>query len=460
MLAWAAAQFMRAVDIIRKKRDAGELTREEINFLIQGATHNSIPDYQLAAFLMAVVWRGMSPAEVAALTEAMLHSGEVVDFSGLRGSKVDKHSTGGVGDKTSLVIAPIVAAASREDARVYVPMISGRGLGHTGGTLDKLESIPGFRVNLSLHEFRAVLETCGCALIGQTPEIAPADKKLYALRDVTATVESPALICGSIMSKKLAEGIDALVLDVKTGSGAFMKSQSDAENLATILVETGKRMDKKVVALITDMEQPLGRKVGNALEVEECLDVLRGEGPADLRELCLELSAWMFVLGERTKTVADGRALAAEMIASGRARDTFREVIRLQGGDAKVVDDTERLPRARHQSHVAAAASGYVTGIHCEQVGIASMMLGGGREKKEDSVDPAVGLVIEKKIGDAVEAGEPLCAVHYNLEARLAQATELLKDSFVIGPQPPAPMPLVRKIIGDAAAEAFAINKK
>lgn len=446
---------MRAVDIIRKKRDAAELSREEIDFMIEGVTRDRIPDYQIAAWLMAVLLRGMSRAEVAALTEAMLLSGLVLDFSDLPAAKVDKHSTGGVGDKTSLVIAPVVAAAG-----LYVPMISGRGLGHTGGTLDKLESIPGFSVNLSLGEFRRVLELTHCALIGQTPEIAPADKRLYALRDVTGTVESPALICGSIMSKKLAEGIGALVLDVKTGSGAFMKSQSDAENLATMLVETGRRMGKKVVALITDMEQPLGRKVGNALEVEECLDVLRGEGPADLRELCLELSAWMFVLGERTKTVADGRALAAEMIASGRARDTFREVIRLQGGDAKVVDDTERLPRARHQSHVAAAASGYVTGIHCEQVGIASMMLGGGREKKEDSVDPAVGLVIEKKIGDAVEAGEPLCAVHYNLEARLAQATELLKDSFVIGPQPPAPMPLVRKIIGDAAAEAFAINKK
>ncbi|MGH9757302.1 MAG: thymidine phosphorylase, partial [Candidatus Acidiferrales bacterium] len=350
---------MRAVDFIRKKRDAGELTREEINFLIQGATHNTIPDYQLAAFLMAVVWRGMSPAEVAALTEAMLHSGEVVDFSGLRGSKVDKHSTGGVGDKTSLVIAPIVAAASSKDAPVYVPMISGRGLGHTGGTLDKLESIPGFRVDLSLREFRTVLETCGCALIGQTPEIAPADKKLYALRDVTATVESPALICGSIMSKKMAEGIDALVLDVKTGDGAFMKTEPDSENLARLLVDTGTRMGKKVVALITDMEQPLGRAIGNALEVRECLDVLNGAGPADLRELCLELSAWMLVLAGRSKNSLEGRALAAEMIATGRARDTFREVIRLQGGDAGVVDDPGRLPRAAHLTQVKAQAGGY-----------------------------------------------------------------------------------------------------
>src|SRR5579863_5393536 len=293
---------MRAVDIIRKKRDAAELSREEIDFLVQGATSGAIPDYQLAAWLMAVIWRGMSAAELAALTEAMLHSGEVIDFSGMPGAKVDKHSTGGVGDKTSLVLAPVVAAGG-----VKVPMISGRGLGHTGGTLDKLESIPDFNVNLTLTEFRRVLETCGCALIGQTAEIAPADKKIYALRDVTATVESPYLICASIMSKKMAEGIDALVLDVKTGDGAFMKKQQDAEYLAELMVETGVRMGKKVVALITDMEPPLGRKIGNSLEVEECIEILDGKGPDDLRELCLELSAWMFVLGGKSKSIADGR---------------------------------------------------------------------------------------------------------------------------------------------------------
>src|ERR1700675_2008155 len=325
---------MRAVDIIRKKRDAAELSREEIAFLVQGATHDRIPDYQIAAFLMAVVWRGMTRAELAALTESMLNSGEVLDWSDLPGPKVDKHSTGGVGDKTSLVIAPVVAAAG-----LYVPMISGRGLGHSGGTLDKLESIPGFNVNLKLDEFRRVLEKCRCGLIGQTPEIAPADKRLYALRDVTSTVESPYLICASIMTKKMAEGIDALGLDVKTGDGAFMKKQADAEYLAELMVETGTRMGKKVVALITDMEQPLGRKVGNALEVEECIEIMDGKGPNDLRELCLELSAWMFVLGNRSKSVAAGRALAAEMIASGRARDTFREVIHLQGGDPRVIED-------------------------------------------------------------------------------------------------------------------------
>jgi pyrimidine-nucleoside phosphorylase len=444
---------MRAVDLIRKKRDATELTREEIEFLVKGATDGSIPDYQIAAWLMAVVWRGMTRAELAALTEAMLHSGSLLDFSGLPRKKadprtgahgfVDKHSTGGVGDKTSLIIAPVVAAAG-----LMVPMISGRGLGHTGGTLDKLESIPGFNVNLSQSEFRSVLSQCGCALIGQTPEIAPADKKLYALRDVTATVESPYLICASIMSKKLAEGIGALVLDVKTGDGAFMKKEKDSVFLAELMVETGTRMGKKVVALITDMEQPLGRKVGNALEVEECIEVLAGGGPEDLKELCLELSAWMFFLGERTRSVPEGKQLAGEMISSGRAREKFREIIRLQNGDPRVMDDPGRLPRARHTVDVTTSRAGYLAGIRCEQVGVASMLLGGGREKKEDPIDPAVGLVLHKKTGDAVATGDALCTVHYNAEARLGDALELLEESFLIGPKLPPARPLVRRIIG------------
>jgi pyrimidine-nucleoside phosphorylase len=434
---------MRAVDIIRKKRDAGELTREEIEFLVRGATDDSVPDYQLAAWLMAVVWRGMSQAELAALTEAMLHSGQVLDLSDVPGVKVDKHSTGGVGDKTSLVIAPIVAAAG-----LPVPMISGRGLGHTGGTLDKLEAIPGFNVNLSLADFRRVLKECGCALIGQTPEIAPADKKLYSLRDVTATVESPYLICASIMSKKLAEGIDALVLDVKTGDGAFMKKETDAVYLAELMVETGKRMGKKMVALITDMEQPLGCKVGNALEVEECLEVLAGGGPEDLRQLCLDLSAWMLTLGGKCKKVSQGREIASEMISSGRARDRFREIIRLQGGDAEVVDDPGRLPKAKQMAKAFTMKAGYITAIHCEQVGVASMLLGGGREKKEDSVDPAVGVVLEKKVGDEVKAGSALCTIHFNSEERKGEALAMLGGSFVIGPKKPAARPLVRRIIG------------
>jgi pyrimidine-nucleoside phosphorylase len=451
---------MRAVDLIRKKRDAGELTREEIEFLVKGATHGSIPDYQMAAWLMAVVWRGMTKAELAALTEAMLYSGQVLNFDDLPRKKsdpleaipgfVDKHSTGGVGDKTSLVIAPVVAAGG-----LMVPMISGRGLGHTGGTLDKLESIPGFNVNLSLEEFRLVLSECGCSLIGQTAEIAPADKKLYALRDVTSTVESPYLICASIMSKKLAEGIDALVLDVKTGDGAFMKQEKDAIYLAELMVETGKRMGKKVVALITDMSQPLGYKIGNSLEVEECIETLHGGGPEDLRELCLDLSAWMFYLGARTASVREGKELAAEMITSGRARDTFREIVRLQGGDPRVLEDPARLPQARHKTDVVTSSAGFVTGIRCEHVGVASMLLGGGREKKEDSVDPAVGIVLHKKVGDAVEVGSPLCTMHYNSEHRLDEVRELLGESFLIGPKATTAPRLVRQIIGmDGSAKS------
>jgi pyrimidine-nucleoside phosphorylase len=440
------ARTLRLVDVIRKKRDGAELAPEEIHYLVSGYTQGTIPDYQVSAWLMAVVLRGLSRAEIAALTEAMLHSGSVLDFSDLAGRKVDKHSTGGVGDKTSLVIAPLVAAA----AGVVVPMISGRGLGHTGGTLDKLESIPGFNVNLSLERFRAVLATCGCALIGQTAEIAPADKKLYALRDVTGTVESPGLICASIMSKKLAEGVDGLVLDVKTGSGAFMKKEEDAVHLAELMVETGRRMGKKMVALITDMDQPLGRKVGNALEIEECLEVMRGEGPADLRELCLELAAWMLYTAGRVVTLDSGRELAAELIASRAALEKFRDIIVLQGGDSTVVDDLERLPRAQNRTDVPSPSSGYVSAIQCEHVGTACVVLGGGREKKEDSVDPAVGLVLHKKVGDPVQAGEALCTVHYNSDARLAEARRLLEVSYSITAAPPSQKrPLVHRVIAE-----------
>src|SRR6202007_3159479 len=311
---------MRAVDLIRKKRDSGEHSRKEINFLISGYTRGEIPDYQMSAWLMAAWIRGLDRSELASLTEAMLYSGEVVNLSDLPGKKVDKHSTGGVGDKTSLILAPIVAAGG-----VNVPMISGRGLGHTGGTLDKLESIPGFNTSLSLKEFRRVLGECGMGLIGQTAEIAPADKKIYALRDATSTVENIGLICASIMSKKLAEGIDALVLDVKTGSGAFMSKEQDAIALAEVMVDTAKRMGKKVVALITSMDQPLGRAAGHSNEVIECLEVLNGRGPADLRDLSVELSAWMFLLGERTRTIEEGRRLAETMIATGQAKEKFRE---------------------------------------------------------------------------------------------------------------------------------------
>ncbi len=436
--------FMRTVDLIRRKRDSGELTREEIEQFIAAYTAGDIPDYQMSAWLMAVVLRGMTRPEIAALTEAMLHSGQVLDFSGLAGCKVDKHSTGGVGDKTSLVVAPIVAAGG-----LKVPMISGRGLGHTGGTLDKLESIPGFNANLSLADFRRVLQTCGCSLIGQTAEIAPADKKMYALRDVTGTVESPALICASIMSKKLAEGIDALVLDVKTGSGAFMKNMDDAVHLAELLVETGKRMGKKVVALLTDMGQPLGRTAGNAMEVVEALEVLGGAGPADLRELSLELSAWMFLLGERVKTLDEGKKLAAGLIASGQAREKFREIVGLQGGDVGVVDDPRRLAHARQTLDVTSSATGHVAAIQCEQLGVACAVLGGGREKKENTIDPAVGLKFHKRFGDPVERGEPLCTLHYNAGARLAEARRLVETAYRIEPEKPKAIPpLIHRVIG------------
>jgi pyrimidine-nucleoside phosphorylase len=433
----------RLVDLIRRKRDGGELSAEEIHYIVSRYTEGAIPDYQVAALLMAIVLKQMTRAELAALTEAMLHSGSVLDFSDLPGRKVDKHSTGGVGDKTSLILAPIVAAAG-----LYVPMISGRGLGHTGGTLDKLESIPGFSVNLSLEDFRRVLATCGCGLIGQTAEIAPADKKLYALRDVTGTVESPYLICASIMSKKLAEGIDALVLDVKTGSGAFMKKIEDSVFLAELMVETGRRMGKKMVALITDMDQPLGNAVGNATEIAECIDVLHGGGPDDVRDVSYELAAWMFYLGERTKTVDEGRALAAEMVRTGVAAEKFRQIIELQGGDPKVMDDTGRLPKAKNSLEVKTPADGYITSMMCEQIGTASVVLGGGREKKEDNVDPSVGLMVRKKVGDAVSTGEPVFTVYYNSDARMPEARKLLESSFTIASAPPSEKrPLIHKVL-------------
>jgi pyrimidine-nucleoside phosphorylase len=434
---------MRAVDLIRKKRDSGELSRDEIDFLVAGYTRGEIPDYQMAAWLMAAWLRGMSRSELAALTEAMLYSGEVLNFSDLPGKKVDKHSTGGIGDKTSLILAPIVAAGG-----LTVPMISGRGLGHTGGTLDKLESISGFDVNLSLQQFRHVLQECGMGLIGQTKEIAPADKKIYSLRDATSTVENIGLICASIMSKKLAEGIDALVLDVKVGSGAFMKREEDAVNLAQVMIETGERMGKKVVALITDMDQPLGQAAGHANEVAECLDVLSGGGPADVRALSLELSAWMFYLGERTKTVEDGRRLAETMIVGGQAKQKFKQAIRLQGGDDRVVDDPQRLPAARSRVDVVSPASGYISGTNCEQFGIALAILGGGREKKEDTINHAVGLQFHKRIGDRVEKGESLATISYNADTRLAEAKALLAENYFIAQEPQEKRPLIRRILG------------
>jgi pyrimidine-nucleoside phosphorylase len=434
---------MRAVDLIRKKRDAGEHSRDEINFLISGYTRGEIPDYQMSAWLMATWIRGLSRAEIAALTEAMLHSGEVVSFPEIAGQKVDKHSTGGVGDKTSLILAPIVAGGG-----LHVPMISGRGLGHTGGTLDKLEAIPGFNTALTLAEFRRVLGECGMALIGQTAEIAPADKKIYALRDVTSTVENVGLICASIMSKKLAEGIDALVLDVKTGSGAFMQKEEDSVRLAELMVETALRMGKKAVALITDMDQPLGRFAGHSHEVIESLEVLKGRGASDLRDLSIELSAWMFYLGERTQSVDQGRLLAQKLIASGEALEKFRKGIELQGGDARAVDDYAILPQAKNRREVKSTMSGFVASTNCMEFGVALAMLGGGREKKEDKIDPGVGLEFHKRIGDPVASGETLVTICYNSDAKLAEAQQRIAGSFQIAARQLSAKKLIRRLVG------------
>jgi pyrimidine-nucleoside phosphorylase len=433
---------LRAVDVIQRKRDGHELTREEIAFFIEGYTRGEVPDYQASALAMAVFFKGMTAAETVALTEAMMRTGEVLDLSFLPGPKVDKHSTGGVGDKTSLVLAPLAAACG-----VYVPMISGRGLGHTGGTLDKLESIPGFRVGLSLAEFRSVLRASKLGLIGQTPEIAPADRKLYALRDVTSTVESRPLIAASIMSKKMAEGIDALVLDVKTGDGAFMVAEKDSRALAEAMLAIGRGMGKKIVALVTDMEQPLGRTVGNALEIAECVETLRGQGPADLEELSVELAAWMLSLAGAAPSLEAGRARVRDALSSGAGLRKLQEVIALQGGDARVCDDTARLPRAAETVELRAESPGIVTAIGCRAVGHAAMLLGAGRETVDSRIDPAVGFVLRKKVGEAVRAGEPLVTVHVNDRARLDEALTRLRGAIHVGSAAPAPRPLVHAVL-------------
>lgn len=431
------------LEVIRRKRDGKELSRTEIEGLVQGYTTGAIPDYQVSAWLMAAMLRGLTRAETSALTDSMLRSGDVLDLSELSAKKVDKHSTGGVGDKTSLILAPLVAAAG-----LNVPMISGRGLGHTGGTLDKLESIPGFNVNLSVSQFRSILKQCGCAMIGQTSEIAPADRKLYALRDVTGTVESPYLICASIMSKKLAEGIDALVLDVKTGSGAFMKKEEDAVFLAELMVETGERMGKTMVALITDMNQPLGRHVGNSLEVVESLEILRGEGPGDLKELCLELGAWMLHLGGVVGSIEEGKTISGQLLESGKAWEQFRQMVALQGGDVGAIDNPKLLPQSKYKIEVDSLKCGTVATIDCEAVGMACVALGGGREKKEDSVDPAVGIVLHRKLGDRVTAGECLCTIHHNSDARAERAKQLLLRSYHISDSFTATkIPLIHRVI-------------
>ncbi len=433
---------MRAVDLIRKKRDGGELSGEELGHLLKSYPADEIPDYQMSAFLMAVFFRGMTAREMTAMTDGMRRSGVALDLTSIPARKVDKHSTGGVGDKTSLVLAPAVAAAG-----VAVPMISGRGLGHTGGTLDKLESIPGFNVRLGPERFMKMMASIGVCLIGQTTDFVPADRKLYALRDVTATVESYPLIAASIMSKKLAEGIDGLVLDVTTGSGAFMQRQEEAERLAAAMVEIGKSCGKKVVALITDMNQPLGEYVGNSLEVIECLEVLKGRGPKDLISLCEELSAYCLVLGEAAPDLEEAREIYRGKIASGEALEKFREIIRLQDGDPAVLDDYRRLPAAKHHEPLLSPAAGFVQSIDTRKAGIAMCVLGAGRDRVDSGIDPAVGMRVHKKIGDAVGKGEALCTLFYNDENRLREARELLLESYNVSQNPCERPVLVKRII-------------
>jgi len=429
---------MRAVDVIAKKRDGGALTRDEISFFVSGVTSGALPEYQAAALLMAVVLRGMTAEETAWLTDAMVCSGVRVDLAAIPGRKVDKHSTGGVGDKTSLILAPLAAACG-----VPVPMMSGRGLGHTGGTLDKLEAIPGFRVSLSLEEMKTALRDVGCAMIGQTAQIAPADKKLYALRDVTATVESIPLISASIMSKKIAEGIDALVLDVKTGSGAFMKTEADSRRLAESLVAIGNASGVRTEAVITAMDQPLGRAVGNALEVIECVDVLKGGGPRDLVDVSIELTARMLVLGGIVADRATGERKARDTIASGAGLDRFRRIVEHQGGDPRIVDDVRRLPAAPSRHVVKAERAGFVTAIDARKVGEASVSLGAGRDRIEDAIDPAVGIMLAAKVGDRVSAGDPILELHYREKSRLEHAIARLAGAIAIEASAPPPPRLI-----------------
>ncbi len=429
---------MRAYELIKAKRDGHVLLGHDIRAFIDAYTKGDVTDYQMSAMCMAVFFRGLNPVELGAWTRAMLESGEVLDLSETKGLKVDKHSTGGVGDKVSLSLAPLAAACG-----VPVPMISGRGLGHTGGTLDKLESIPGFNVNLSVADYRRLVKDVGCCLIGQTATLAPADKKLYALRDVTATVDCIPLIASSIMSKKLAEGIDALVLDVKVGSGAFMKTLDDARTLATTMIGIGKEMGKNVVALLTDMDQPLGNTVGNALEVIEAVEMLRGNAPFDYTEITLALTAEMLVLGGKADDTKRARVLLAEAMKSGAAEKKLCEIVEAQGGDPSAIRDLSKLPRAKKLVAVKAPTDGVVTAIASEALGLAAMTLGAGRAKSSDVIDPAVGFVLEKKVGQAVKAGETLVTMHVNDEARVKEVTDRVIAAYSFGEVAPPVRPLV-----------------
>ncbi|MFC4808426.1 pyrimidine-nucleoside phosphorylase [Paenibacillus sp. GCM10023250] len=434
---------MRAVDIIHKKRNGGALTNEELTFLIQGYSRGEIPDYQMSAWAMAVYFQGMNPEETAALTLAMAESGDRVDLSPIRGIKVDKHSTGGVGDKTSLIIGPLVASCG-----VPVAKMSGRGLGHTGGTIDKMESMPGFRTELAREDFIAQVNGIGVAIIGQSGDLAPADKKLYALRDVTATVESIPLIASSVMSKKIAAGADAIVLDVKTGSGAFMKTLDDSERLAKAMVEIGTQVGRRTAALISDMDQPLGFAIGNALEVREAILTLHGRGPDDLTELCIALASHMVVLGGQAAGLKEAEATLREKLRSGEALAKFKQFVEAQGGDPAVGDDPALLPQAPVLVEVPAPKSGSVHAIQAEELGLAAMLLGAGRATKESLIDHAVGITLQRKVGTEVREGETIALLHVREDGDAAQAVlRRVQDAYAIGEEPARPSPLLLSIV-------------
>ncbi len=439
------SEALHAVDLIRKKRDGEELSAEEIRFLVAGAAQEKIPAEQLSAWLMAVFLRGLSLAELDTLTTAMRFSGEVLDHMGLGRRTVDKHSTGGVGDKTSFLVAPIAAAAGLAD-----PMISGRALGHTGGTLDKLESIPGYRTQLSLAEMRQVLEQCGASIVGQTRNLVPADRKLYSLRDRTATVENPYLICASIMSKKLAASLDALVIDVKTGSGAFLRNEEDAQFLAALMVETGERAGTRTVAVLTDMSQPLGRFAGNWVEVQEALALLRNERDRlreDLREISLVLAGWMIFLGGKAPSAKEGRTIAEQKLADGSALRIFRAMVAAQGGSLDALDAGASFHRPRFRREFRAPRGGYFTSADCTKIGWAVQRLGAGREQAGEPVEAHAGLEMLVKLGDPVEAGQPLANLFTQEEARFAEPEHLLSAALLIGDEPVPPPLLMRQVI-------------
>jgi len=421
---------MRMVDLIEKKRDGYALTKEEIQFIIQGYTNGAIPDYQMSAFAMAVFFQGMNDEETAEFTMAMVHSGETIDLSKIDGIKVDKHSTGGVGDTTTLVLGPLVASVG-----VPVAKMSGRGLGHTGGTIDKLESVPGFHVEISNEEFIELVNKNKLAVVGQSGNLTPADKKLYALRDVTATVNSIPLIASSIMSKKIAAGADAIVLDVKTGAGAFMKELDDAKALAKAMVEIGNRVGRQTMAIISDMSQPLGYAIGNALEVKEAIDTLKGEGPKDLQELCLVLGSHMVYLAKKASSLEEARHMLERAIEDGSALEAFKRFLAAQGGDASVVDDPSKLPQAKYVIELEAKEDGYVAEIVADEIGTAAMLLGAGRATKESAIDLSVGLVLRKKVGNAVKKGESLVTIYSNTE-QIDEVKQKLYENIRISPNP------------------------